>query len=165
MRTHRGAYLHVRTYIYRYIYKYILFLCVCKQANINLYLYANICIYLSAYPQIYSYTLYVCLYMQYRVQRCIDLVHTYYQKCICLWRARCIYLHQRALDFSVRGGALRKAATTDGVDLVHENDTRLMVSSVCCSTCSSTSRTSKQAQQRTAAEQGKSTIVNQKQRQ
>jgi hypothetical protein len=38
-----------------------------------------------------------------------------------------VYLHESALDLSVRRGALREAAPANGVDLVHEDHARLVV--------------------------------------
>lgn len=35
--------------------------------------------------------------------------------------------HQRTLDFSIGRRALRESTTTDGVDFVHENNTRFML--------------------------------------
>jgi hypothetical protein len=40
------------------------------------------------------------------------------------------YLHQCSLDLTICAGALREPTATNGVDLVHENDTRLVLACV-----------------------------------
>lgn len=40
------------------------------------------------------------------------------------------HLHERPLDLSVRRSTLAEPSSTDGIDLIHEDDTRLVLSRV-----------------------------------